>query len=70
MYKVRIYYSGLLDYKVIDTELPKIPDIGTMIGFWHGGNWLLCKVTSAIFELDGNDIYLRSEINVTDIDEN
>ena len=66
MYKVKIDYCGELDDKIIETEMPKIPLIGEMLGFWHGDTEVITTVENIVYEFDEDGKFLLIEINVSE----
>ncbi len=48
MYKVKINYWGtsLLEDKIFETEMPKIPSQNEYIGFWDDPDWVIALPVS------------------------
>ena len=65
MFKVRISDTNTDDF--FDTEMPKLPEKGDLIGFYVDENWVIGQVDYFVYEFGLDNDYQRVEINV-DID--
>lgn len=71
MIKATISYSGNEKYFAFETSIPKIPEKGDSIGFWHTDSygddvWIVAEVVNIIYEFNQNKTFDGIEINVSD----
>ena len=50
----------------IETKMPYLPSESSNLGVWINGKWNILKIESIIHEFDENNIFLITEINLSD----
>jgi hypothetical protein len=67
MFKVKVDFTDndkdVEDYS-FETEMPVLPNIGSMLGFWVRGQWFLAEVSGIVYEFDEAGKYLLAEVSV------
>ena len=65
MFKVRLSDTNRDEF--FDTEMPKLPEKGDLIGFYVNEDWVIGRVDYFVYEFDLENNFQRVEINI-DID--